>query len=835
MLGKLASLLLFAGIARELGQSGLGIFVFALAWTEISLMVVGVGLDRYFLRRVARDRSRREELANVLALKLALALPVVALSFTLVALLDFGGATSAAIYVLTPGLLMDSLRQAVFSVFNAFERGGMLALSLVMQRFAAAALGLGALALGFGVVTVAAAYTAGAALGLAVTLTLYLRRIGPLRAPVSLAVWRRLTAESLPFGAQDVFGVLLARLDAVLLSLLATQAAVGRYGAAYRLLEATFFITYSIGGAFSAMYTYLDHDSRPSVGAVFQRSVKLSIALMAPLALTFAVLAEPLMRTLFGDAFEDAAGALRLLAPAVVLMSVVVLSSSLVVSRPRPDAAGRRDRGARRPQRRAQPDPGATARRHRCGGRHARDGSGGDRRGPGHGGANRSGDRLGRHPVRAARGEPGDGAAAGAAGGPGPRSRHARRPPRLLCVVHPARAHREPGRPRLRARAREAPGALQVRGMKILAIASYGDLGGSQLALATFLEHRPADVDAEALLLTDGPLGARIAGSLPVHVARGYEGRPGPASLVRFTREFLPLLARLRPDAVWAVGQKAALLAAPACRARGVPIVWHKVDFSWDRLLAKPVAVAVDGVVAPSRAVVDALGPLRRSRFLGVADIPSRLGEVDSSPDPTHPTIGTLARLVPYKGHHHILRAAAALSTEFPSLRVILAGAPAPEYPDYPSRLEAVAAELGLSDRLELPGFVEAVEGVLSRLTVFVNATYRDAEGFGLEGLSGAMLEASWAGLPIVATRGGGTAEGVTDGVTGTLVDDAEPGALAAAIAPYLREPALAARTGQEGRAFARERFAPEAAARRLFGLIALVTKRGRSPHELAG
>ena len=363
--------------------------------------------------------------------------------------------------------------------------------------------------------------------------------------------------------------------------------------------------------------------------------------------------------------------------------------------------------------------------------------------------------------------------------------------------------------------------------MRVLAVSSYGGLGGAELALATFLEHRPPEVEAEAVLVSDGPLGALLERQgVPSVAGHGFEARPTLRALVRFTRALAPHLRRIRPDVVWATGQKAALLSLPACRAAGVPLVWHKVDFSWDRLLAKPLAAGAQGVVCVSRAACAALGPLRARRLLGVVGPPVRLpADLVARPDPERPVIGTLARLVPYKGHHHILRAAALLGEEFPALRVVLAGSGAPQYPDYPRSLEVLAEELGLSDRVELPGHIEAVEPVLERLTVFVNATYRDAQGFGFEGLSGAMLEASWAGIPVVAVRGGGTAEGLRDGATGTLVEAAEPRLLARAIAPYLRHPDLRERTGAAARAHARANYAPGVAARRLFSLLAAAAR----------
>jgi phosphatidylinositol alpha-1,6-mannosyltransferase len=258
-----------------------------------------------------------------------------------------------------------------------------------------------------------------------------------------------------------------------------------------------------------------------------------------------------------------------------------------------------------------------------------------------------------------------------------------------------------------------------------------------------------------------------------------------------------------------------------------VPLVWHKIDFSLDAIIALPLAAAVDGVVSVSEAVADALGPLRARRLVSVVGPPVRLAqELQLAPNERVPTIGTVATLTPIKGQLHIIEAAAILSAEFPDLRVLLAGGPSVDYPSYADELRRTAEQLEIAERVEITGFVSDVTQVLAQLTVFINATCRDERGFGWEGLSGAMLEASWAGLPVVATRGGGTPEGVRDGVTGTLVESASPAELARATARYLREPSLALAAGEAGRRFAREQFAPEVGATRLFNALAEVAGR---------
>jgi glycosyltransferase involved in cell wall biosynthesis len=359
--------------------------------------------------------------------------------------------------------------------------------------------------------------------------------------------------------------------------------------------------------------------------------------------------------------------------------------------------------------------------------------------------------------------------------------------------------------------------------MRVLAISSYGVLGGAEISLAEFLGHRPAGVEAVALLVEDGPLRAQLVKrGVPTWTAHDYDGRPSAPRLGCFTRSLLALLARTAPDVVWAIGLKAAYMATPACRLAHVPVVWHKVDFSLDAVLARPLAAAVNGVVSVSEAVVAALGPaLRRRRLLAVVGLPVRLPlELRVVPNEREPTIGTMATLTPIKGQRHIIEAAGILLDEFPDIRVVLAGMPSRDHPSYPDELLELAGGLGLGERLELTGFVEDVTAVLRRLTVFINATYRDERGFGREGLGGAMLEASWAGLPVVATRGGGSPEALRDGSTGTLVEPADPAGIARAVAPYLRDRELARAVGEAGRRFSRERFAPEVAAARLFGAL---------------
>ncbi|MFI5346113.1 MAG: glycosyltransferase family 4 protein [Elusimicrobiota bacterium] len=84
------------------------------------------------------------------------------------------------------------------------------------------------------------------------------------------------------------------------------------------------------------------------------------------------------------------------------------------------------------------------------------------------------------------------------------------------------------------------------------------------------------------------------------------------------------------------------------------------------------------------------------------------------------------------------------------------------------------------------------------------------------EGLSNALLEAMSSGLTILASRVGGTAETVEDGITGLLFDRDDETGLKAAVRRLTSEPGLSVKLGAAARAQAVERYSIERVVSRL-------------------
>lgn len=168
------------------------------------------------------------------------------------------------------------------------------------------------------------------------------------------------------------------------------------------------------------------------------------------------------------------------------------------------------------------------------------------------------------------------------------------------------------------------------------------------------------------------------------------------------------------------------------------------------------------------------------------------------APLPAAPTFGMVARLDPVKGHAVLLQAMQKVTSDFPSLRLILAGQ-SENIKEADLRRDAVTLRV---DRLvEFLGFQPDVPGVMRRCSVGVIAS------LGSEAVSRVALEWMACGRPIVATRVGCLPELVKDGVTGYLVAPGDPAALTAAMRRLAGEPGTVDRMGQAARADAEARF----------------------------
>lgn len=353
-------------------------------------------------------------------------------------------------------------------------------------------------------------------------------------------------------------------------------------------------------------------------------------------------------------------------------------------------------------------------------------------------------------------------------------------------------------------------------------------LSGAELALLRLLPHVPG-VDPLVILAEDGPLAPRLREAgvavevLPLAprtnaVRRAaLDGRrlPWRAALDvgRYVLALRSRLRELRPDLVHTNSNKSHVYGGLAARLAGVPHVWHARDRVAEEFMPSLAVRTMQlgarwlpaAVIANSEATLATLPGAPRppggGEMLRDPVLPEQYPQVTAAErDPL--VVGLVGRLTPWKGQDLFLRAFARAFGDAPGVRARIVGSAMFGEEEYAASLPVLVAELGLSDRVDLVGFVEDVPGVLVGLDVLAHTSVIP-EPFGQ-----VVVEGMAAGLPVVASGEGGPAEVITDGVDGLLFTPRDEVSLAAALARAVGDVGLRARLG----AAARERsldFAP--------------------------
>jgi glycosyltransferase involved in cell wall biosynthesis len=259
----------------------------------------------------------------------------------------------------------------------------------------------------------------------------------------------------------------------------------------------------------------------------------------------------------------------------------------------------------------------------------------------------------------------------------------------------------------------------------------------------------------------------------------------------------------------------------------GVPVVIaHEHTWSYE---GRPLRRFLDReLIARAADVFLAVSREDRRRMIEVEHIePGRIRVTPMAPlaftlprSPTHtrriraeldiraddPVVGTVSVLRRQKALDVLVRAALPLLSDFPRLKVLIAGGGPEE-----ARLRALIGELGLKDTVILLGSwrAEEVPDFLSAIDVAVNCS-------NFEGTPAAIVEAMAAGRPVVATRVGGTPDLIEHDVHGLLVKPQDVPGLAEAIRELLADPDRRARLGEAARARQRREFDVSVLVRRL-------------------
>jgi len=297
---------------------------------------------------------------------------------------------------------------------------------------------------------------------------------------------------------------------------------------------------------------------------------------------------------------------------------------------------------------------------------------------------------------------------------------------------------------------------------------------------------------------------------LPV-ITRSLVRSPGLLAFpFRFLASAVTLRRLIRRRGVGLVHTNTGVIPSPALAARwaGVPHIWHIRDWfqefrqfwgPYSRYICRNSA----RVLAVSEAMAAQFADRRRVHVLHNgfdlaefavprAEYARRFRQQWGLGDDL--VVGTVGRIkLVRKGQEVFVQAAALLAARGHRVKWVIVGAPFPGNEDHVEELRRMIRAQGLEGQVVFTGELDDPRRAYPAFDVFVLPSVQP-EPFG-----GVVMEAMAMGVPVIATRLGGSIDQVAEGVTGFLVAPGDAGALAERVECLWAGPEMRARMALAG------------------------------------
>jgi len=309
-------------LSRALGSAEFGRLHLALSLTMIVGVAVEFGLTQVLARTVARQRAlARPYLRRALVVILALGGLGYVTLLGLVDRLGYPEEIHRLVAILGVIMVAEATAQVLGAVFQAHEEMRVPALARVAGNAATLALVGPVLLRGHGAPTVAAMLALAAVVRVVIQATA-VGRLSGMRGPAGPAPsWAGLLRAGLPFLVAQGLGMVIFRVDVVMLGRMTSDATVGWYGVASRLMEAFNFLPQLLTAATFPVAARLWVTSRAEFRATVRKTLHVLLVVTVPVAVMLLVLAEEIVGLLF---------TLEAYGPSVPVLRVHALSLGLV-------------------------------------------------------------------------------------------------------------------------------------------------------------------------------------------------------------------------------------------------------------------------------------------------------------------------------------------------------------------------------------------------------------------------------------------------------------------------------------------------------------------------
>jgi len=329
-----STLLLTSAYGRFLGDVKFGELYFAITFVSLVGFPVELGFNQQLTRDVAQDPEKAEDyLWNTLLLKTMLWVLVFGIILFLVWILNYSVEQRTLVVICGVDLFAGSIGSTFGSLHYAFERALYPTIAKILEKGLTAAVGILLLRMGMSVQVMAFVILGGSVTNTLWQAAWFFRLVG-IHLIMRKEVFLKLLKGSIPFLAYGALGVIYYRIDTVMLSLMATTAAIGWYGAGYRLFDTLVFLpNIIVDSVMYPVFSKLSATSESALKIAIGKCLNVLLICVLPVSALFALAAPNIVGFLYHSSdFEPTVSVIQMLAPGLVFLYINTLLTTIIVT-----------------------------------------------------------------------------------------------------------------------------------------------------------------------------------------------------------------------------------------------------------------------------------------------------------------------------------------------------------------------------------------------------------------------------------------------------------------------------------------------------------------------
>jgi len=328
--GHLFSFLLMVIIARTLGDVGVGQYSFLFAFGYVITILANPGLEYLIIKDVPADKALASPYcSNIMAMKTLLAILSGAAAIFLLKVANDNRLIFNGFLIVVVIYMINSAMSVFPNILRANERMDLTALIDAIERLVAFLVGVTLLYFTQSLLYLVLALLVSNVVR-QVLYFLFSKKYFAPRVGIDFLLWKQMFVRSLPFALSGSLLYIYHRVDTVMLSLMIDDKTTGWYNAAYRLIDVIHYIPMLLVTVILPSMALYSKKDKPALSAIFNRALRYLVILAFPIGVGIFLLAPKLIFFVFGEGFENAVTALRVLVWAEVFAFLNYLGGQLL-------------------------------------------------------------------------------------------------------------------------------------------------------------------------------------------------------------------------------------------------------------------------------------------------------------------------------------------------------------------------------------------------------------------------------------------------------------------------------------------------------------------------